>query len=421
MRQRIAIKRRQQGSFMTEASLALAVMSLAGYFAMKSDVEANRLSFAGIEGDKMNIVSAAAQKYSQEKFTELQSGQAVSKNGVNLSSGTAAGQTYAPTVANLVSMGYLDSSFSDQASFSNSGNAGNYQIRIQRTPAGCSVTDCDVTGFVYIDRAITTAQGEADGPAIAVMVKKLGASAGFSMLPAPSVVRFLDSTTMANPVATNPAGVVVARFGYGSSGLSQFVRLNDNRDPNLQDKLTVAKEVKAASFVTDVKTIGAACDVGPNAASTNAIAVAAGAVVICTNGTWQSLGAQAAPSDACTPDGKVATSTATGEQLICKNGVYIKSTSLMAKNVLTGRVLVKDGDAVTKPTCDTGGVADRSFTLTQTSVDVTTAPPKQSMYVGTTDLGNSWSVLIRLRTDTGTEVSGNTHSVTAVLNLECRY
>lgn len=419
MRRRISTKRRQQGSFMTEMSLALAVLSFAGYFTLKADIEANRLSFAAIEAERMNILAAAAQKYAQEKFTELQSGQAVVNNGITLAVGTADGQTYAPTVANLMDMGYLARPFSAQASFNNGGNPGNYRITIRRSPAGCeltSVMSCDVTGEVYIDRAITAPNGiEPDGPAIAMMAKKLGAFAGFSMLPTPGLVRFLDGTTMPNPVAGNPAGVIVAKFGYGSSGLSQFVRLNDNRDPNLQGKLTVAGDTRAASFVTDLKTIGAACT------TPNAIGTATAAVVICNNGTWQSLGAQAAPGAACAPDGKVATSTVTGEQLICKNGVYIKSTSLMAKNVLVARVLVKDGDEVTKPNCDTGGVADRSFTLTQTSVDVTTAPPKQSMYAGTNDLGNRWSVLIKLRTDTGTEVSANTHSVTAVLNLECRY
>lgn len=411
--------KRQQGGFMIEMSLALAVLSFAGYFALKADVEANRLSFAGIEADRMNILSAAAQKYAQEKFTELQSGQPVVQNGTTLVAGTAQGQSYAPTVANLMDMGYLARPFSAQASFSNGGNPGNYQIRIHRSPSGCeaiSVTSCDVTGEVYIDRAITASNGtDPDGPAIAMMAKKMGAFAGFSMLPTANLVRFLDGTTIANPVAGNPAGVIAAKFGYGSSGLGQFVRLNDTRDPNLQGKLTVAGDTKAASFVTDLKTVGTACT------TPNAIATAAAAVVICNNGTWQSLGSQATPGSTCSPDGKVATSTVTGEQLICKNGAYVRSSSLIAKNVLVSRVLVVDGSVVAKPGCDVGGVPDRSFTLTQTSVNVTMAPPKQTMYAGTVDNGSSWTVLIRMRDDVGGEESANAHNVSAVLNLECQY
>ena len=220
----------------------------------------------------------------------------------------------------------------------------------------------------------------------------------------------------ANPIAGNPAGIVVAKFGFGSAGLSQFVRMNDPRNPNLQGALTVVGNVTGSTYVTPLKTIGSVCD------TPNAIASGAAAGVICTGGTWQSLaGDRAAPGSACSPTGKVATSTATGEQLTCKNAVYIRTASLINQNILMSRTTVQDLSVVAKPTCDTGGVPDRSFSLTRMATDVSVAPPKQSMYVATDDLGGSWRVVIRLRTDSGTEASGNIYNVTAVLNVECKY
>lgn len=417
--QRIYRRHRQKGGFMLEMMLAVSVLSLAAYAKMRDDVEATRLSFAAVQGDGINILSSAANKYTQEQFGKLQSGESVVSNGVTLVHGFLPGQSFRPTVANLIDMGYLERPFATQSRFSNGAVAGNYQIEIERSPAGCETTSpliCDVIGKVYIDRPITAANGvEPDGAAIGAIMRKLGGFGGFSMLPNGATVRFPDGSTIPNPVAGNPAGVVVAKFGYGSSGLSQFVRLNDTRDPNLQGSLTVKNQIKGDEFYTDSKVLGAECKVN------NAVATSEAGMMICHNLTWHSIAAQAAPGSTCSPDGKAATSTVNGEQLLCKKGVFVKSTSLMAKNVLVSRVLVKDGDTVNKPVCDVGGVADRSFTLTQTSVDVTTAPPKQSMYAGTQDLGTSWRVLIKLRTDSGTEVSANTHSVTAVVNLECMY
>jgi len=411
--------RRQAGFALMELTLALIVSAVLAAAALEMNLQANRMAFMQIEADNMSALAAAGSALASEKFTELQSGTALSRNGKTLNPGTNAGQTYAPAIADLIALGYLSASFPAQAVFNN-GQAGNYRVNIWREPAGCElvqVTSCDVVGWVYIDTPITAnGSTEPDGPAISTIVKRLGGSGGFSLNINPGTINGAGMAwSRANPVGGTPAGVVAARFGYVSSGLGQFVRVNDTRDPNLRGKLTVQNETKSDFFYTDIKTIGAACT------TENAIASTTSAVVICSGGTWQSIGSRAAPADVCAPDGKVATSTSTGEQLICKNGRYVKSTSLLPQSVLKQRVAVRDLDVVTKPVCDVGGTPDRSFSLTQTSVDVTTAPPKQSMFISTVDLGGSWQVLIRLRDDLGGEISGNSHNMSAVLNLECKY
>ncbi|WP_426172471.1 PulJ/GspJ family protein [Pseudoduganella sp. R-34] len=411
--------RSQAGFALLELTLALIISAVIAAAGLEMNVQANRMVFAQIEADNLATLAAAGSTMASEKFTELQTGTAITRNGKTLNAGVNPGQTYAPAIADLIAMGYLSASFPTQAVFSN-GQPGNYQVRIWREPAGCElvqVTSCDVVGWVYIDRAITAnGSTDPDGPSISTIVKKLGGAGGFSLNINPGTVNGLGKTwSRANPVAGNPAGVVAARFGYVSSGLGQFVRVNDTRDPNLRGKLTVQNETKSDFFYTDVKTVGAACS------QENAIASTTSAVVVCSGGTWQAISARANPADGCAPDGKVATSTATGEQLICKNGRYVKSTSLLPQSVVKQRVAVRDLDVVNKPTCDVGGTPDRSFSLTQTSIDVTNAPPKQSMFVTTVDLGGAWQVLIKIRDDSGGEASGNAQNISAVLNLECKY
>lgn len=122
-----------------------------------------------------------------------------------------------------------------------------------------------------------------------------------------------------------------------------------------------------------------------------------------------------------TPEGGIATSLITDEQLVCKNGRYVKLVNLIAKNIEVGRLNVVDGQSVTKPICDVGGLPDYSLIMNKLSVDVTVLPPFQSQYLTTVDNGGSWNVVLKLRSDTGSEVSGNSYSLSAVMKLECKY
>jgi hypothetical protein len=416
------VRKNQAGYFLIQLTLALILSSLAALEAMKASAEADRLAFAGIQGQHLQMVSAAGKAYIADNFVQLQTGADITRNGTTIAAGSSSGQTYAPSIENLVSLGYLESSFTSQSVFTNGVAPGNYQVRVWREPSGCEATStstCNVKGWGYIDKPIyANGSAEPDGPAISAMLRPLDGAGGFSSLIEPATVYGLGKKwSQPNPVAGSPAGVVGVFFAYVGTGLTEFLRLNDDRNPNLRGDLTVEGKVKGASYLTSLKAIGSSCDSDQE----NAIASSAAAVVICTGGVWKSLGEQSLPGAACSPEGKVATSTATGEQLICRSGAYIKSSSLIPKNILVQRVSVKDLDMVSKPVCDSPGQADRSFTITQTSTDVTVAPPKQSMIVSTTDLGSSWQVVIRMRDDLGNETSGNAHNITAVINLECKY
>lgn len=256
------IMRSQYGFAMLEVSLALLITAIATLGAIKANVQAQRLEFAAIQGDSLRIVRDAAETYSIENYTALQAGAAVTKNGYTVAPGTANGQTYNPAIADLIGWGYLPAGFSTQGTFSNGQIPGTYRMVLQRTPTGCELippgATCDITGMVYLDQPILAAAStEPDGPAISAMAMRLGGNAGFTLLTNSSQIVGPNGVfPQANPLAGNPAGVIVARFGFGSSSLGQFVRINDARDPTLQGNLTVAGNIAVGGTTTGKGNIG---------------------------------------------------------------------------------------------------------------------------------------------------------------------
>lgn len=124
--------------------------------------------------------------------------------------------------------------------------------------------------------------------------------------------------------------------------------------------------------------------------------------------------------DACTTPGAVATST-TGQQLICRGSNYVSTLNALSNYRDMAKVLVKDGDTVLKPTCETGGTPAYSFEMTQTAVDVAIAPPLQALYEKAQDLGGSWKVVIHMKDRGTTDTSANPYFITAIFHVQCYY
>jgi hypothetical protein len=124
--------------------------------------------------------------------------------------------------------------------------------------------------------------------------------------------------------------------------------------------------------------------------------------------------------DTCTTPGAVATST-TGQQLICRGTNYVTTLNALPTYRESSKVLVKDGDVVPKPTCETGGTPAFSFEMTQTAVDVAIVPPLQSLYETATDQGSSWKIVIHMKDRNTTDVTANTYNVSAIFHVQCFY
>lgn len=123
--------------------------------------------------------------------------------------------------------------------------------------------------------------------------------------------------------------------------------------------------------------------------------------------------------DACTVAGEVATST-TGQQLICRGTQFVTTLNSLPAYRVGQKQLVKDGDVVTKPTCEAGGTPAYSIESNQSAVDVAVAPPRQVQYATVQDLGATWRVVIRLK-DNSTDFSANTYNITAIFHSQCFY
>jgi hypothetical protein len=315
---------------------------------------------------------------------------------------------------------------------------GEYQFFITPNPSGCALpstpgTMCNLEGMVCINAPLRN-RNKIDYIRLGTAMKRLGADGGYSSAGTPATISGLGATWSApNPVTGTPPGLLCSRFGYSSSTFSQYLRkdgtvamtgnlnVGSNSIDNVAD-VNANGTVKANQFVTDIKAVGSACS------TLGALGSGAGVAMICDGTKWNvDDGLRVTAGTACTQEGSTATSVANGETLVCKRGQggllrYVRLVSLISKKILITTAIVQDGTVVTMPTCDVGGVPDFSFDSTQVTLDLTTAPPKQTMYWTATNLSaTTWAVKIRLKDNTGGEISGNTVGLTNIMNLECRY
>jgi len=326
-----------------------------------------------------------------------------------------------PTIAELKQLGYLPPNFSSLTT-----NGGNYVVSVSKVPAACVAPSCNLEALVCIDQPIRKMgnAGAIDTPRLGLAVKNMGPDAGGSVQESPSVISGLGGAwTVPNNLVSpsNQTGILCMRAGYGSSAWAAFFRVDGSRWMKADANMGGNSVVNAKQLVTLLKTVNEVC-IDPGAISGGRDASGSEVTMVCRSGRWKvQSGVNGRPGDPCTPEGGIATSLTTDEQLVCKNGRYVRLVNLIAKNIEVGRLNVVDGQSVIKPSCDVGGVPDYSFNMNKLSVDVTVAPPHQSQYLTTTDNGSSWSVLLRLRDDTGNEVSGNGYNLSAVMKLECKY
>lgn len=415
--------KRQHGFAMLEISLALIIAAIAALGTLKATLQAQRLEFASIQGDALKIARDAAETYAQENYAALQSGVAVTKNGQVIAPGTTSGQTYAPEVADLVRLGYLPTGFSEQGTFSNGPTPGTYRFRLKRSPAGCELTaagptSCNIVGNAYLDQPILAAGStDLDGPVISTIASKIGANGGFTLLQNPATVYFLGGWTDTNPVPGNPAGVIVARFGYGSSSLAELVRIADSRDPNLQGNLTVAGDITGhgnigtsdgvsaclrAALQTDGQIISKAANcltraymnpntgtIGVNDAAGNPAVVldgnsgtVSGTKVTATgsvSGNVLNASTVATPGTACTTENDIANTGAAGTAglLVCRSGLW-RNVALVTSTIgsacgADGNIAINSANQETL-VCQSGAYTQLSASLIKTATAGSACP-----------------------------------------------
>jgi prepilin-type N-terminal cleavage/methylation domain-containing protein len=128
-------------------------------------------------------------------------------------------------------------------------NGGTPIFRINRIPTGCAPAACDLEYFAGNSSPDLSADGTADEGVLSTAALTIGATAGYSKSVTPSVITGQGGWTF-----PNPNGAVGGIFGiyttYSQSGNNAYVRIGDNRDPNLQGALTTVGAISTSSDAT---------------------------------------------------------------------------------------------------------------------------------------------------------------------------
>ncbi|MFC5550202.1 hypothetical protein [Massilia aerilata] len=457
---RTKLRTRQHGYLLLELGLVLIISTilLAGTFSKIVD-SVDQLN-AESTSDYLKELQGGVNRYIEENAVALKTGNAI----------TGFTDPMRPTITELkANKYYLDPSFGQTSALGLS-----FAVWLVKTPACPSGAGCVITGIAYSTTNYKDPSGNVRIDVLAKAYNSLGPDGAMSFVEAPGLLRFPGGASYGNPV--NSAGVLGIRVGNGSglsSLLSPYYRLdgskaltgamdaNNNDIKNVNDLQVAggvtAKNVDVTGSLTMIgvsATPGSAC--GPDqivrkTPNGDSMAICAGGIwqkigsaipgvgegvpcsspgqlgsdatgisYVCNGFVWSSINTTVMPNSACTPDGRLAVSF-TKEQLVCKNGSYIKLLSLLGKSVELYLRSVTDGTAVAKPTCDTGGTAAYKFLLTQTVVDVSVTPPRQAMYVTAIDNGSTWTVKIKVKDNTGAEFTANNYSVSAIMKVECVY
>lgn len=457
--------RRQKGYLLVELGLVLIVstMLLAGQFSKIIDA-VNQLN-AGSTASYLKEVQGGVNRYIEENLQALKTGNAV---------GPGFPTPLQPTIAQLQNPAFK---YVDARLFGTSALELPFSIVLTRDAACTTNADdpaCVISGVVHSTVAYRQ-EGQVRSDVLATAVSAIGKDGAMSYAEAPDVLRFQGGTTMPNPVANTP-GILAIRVGNHSgltSLLAPYYRLDgskkltgpmdadDNDIKKVRDleatrairsmDLELSGDVRFAATGAPGGTCGAATSVRQNQNGTGLVICtggvwqqignvvagvadgqpctsagqlgsnATGAGFVCNGSYWSSVNTTANSGDSCAPAGRMATAISNREQLVCSNGRFVRLANLLSRQVEIMRILVKDGDTFAKPACETGGTASYSFHLTQTVVDVSVTPPRQAMYIAATDNGASWGIRIKVKDNTGAEVTANNYSITAVMKLECAY
>lgn len=421
--------RRQGGWLLIQLAFVMVVLSiLAGQDLVKQFNAAGDVRAAAV-ATGIDVIRRSADDYVASYDDKLQQ---LALNAGGMMDTVAIVNAFQPTVEDLRQLG--------KAPFGATGKSliagGDYRIFITPNPTACVLPSmpnttgarCNLDGLVCINKPMRTRGGVVDFPRAGLAIRRIGADGGYSTVATPGVISGLGGGwSTPNPIVPAVPGIVCARFGYSSSKFAPFLRkdgsvwmenvfnVGGHSIHNVKD-VDGSGNIKGAEFLSDIKVAGAPCtDLG-------AIGSGNGYAMVCDGTAWQKEGERVTAGSDCTFDGITATSSATGEQLVCKNLKFVRLISLISKNVLVATALVQDGTVVAMPTCDILGKPTFSFDATQVTLDLTTNPPKQTMYWNAVVASpTTWRVNIRLKDHASGEVSGNTVGLTNIMNLECSY
>lgn len=201
---------RANGFTLVELAIAIAISALIISGGLAFQLDTVRKQQASAQGDQIKTLNGYVATYETNYYGNLVNGTPIA--GVS--------NEYAPTVAELKTIGVIPASFNATNLY-----GGGFTISVSKTPTSCVAPNCDITGTVALNNVIKNpVSGTPDYPLLGTAASEAGGDAGFSDSGAPANITGPNGTfTLANPNGAI-AGILGMRSGYGSSGFSQFLR-----------------------------------------------------------------------------------------------------------------------------------------------------------------------------------------------------
>ena len=362
---------RQRGFVSLEAAFAILLVGIASVVTWSAAQRASEAEIATLQADALLAIRSAAHKLVMNNYAAYQNADDIKKNNVVvLPNGDNAGNSRRPTVANLKGLDLGIDNIANEGIYKSLSSAG-YDITMTRGPAGCESSplgrDCHVSGMVCLNQPVRSrndAIGEVDTVGLGVMLGRMAGKGGASLLGSEASITASDgSWQVTNPYPGTPAGIVCARFGWGTED-DDYLRLNDTRDPNFKGGETISGVIPGPS--TTLQVAGDAVITGnlainatanPDAPCTTDKAMVWGDIagvptlLKCQGGLWKVAGATlASVGTACSPEGRFA-QTVNGGNLVCRNSVYRRVEDLFGQQGMMSMDMYAHGAVVPSPTC----------------------------------------------------------------------
>ncbi|MFL9611180.1 hypothetical protein ACKF11_13950 [Methylobacillus sp. Pita2] len=256
---------KQQGFTLVEVGIVLIIMTLMVALKIREDAQELRMALAKSQGEQMKVAGKGLYNYALANFNAIVDGTAVA--------GVA--NTHAPTVAELKTLGYMESGFN-----ANTFYGGTYNFTINKSPATCT-TDCNIAGLAYTSTPMRDPiDNQVDATLLGQAINAIGADGGGSTRTPAAINGKAGGWTSANPAGA-VTGILAMRVGEGSAlDLSAYLRRDGTRP--MTGNLNMGNQ-SIENLLVAIS--GAACpDIGALATTAN------GDVLSCQNGTWQQQG-----------------------------------------------------------------------------------------------------------------------------------
>lgn len=242
------LKMKEQGGYsILSVLLALTVGSVVAAGAVNTLKYKTHQQIGDEVAGRTRPYQVAVNRYISENYSQLQSNQAISRNGVVIPVGTAEGSIYAPRGQDLINLGYLPIGYSDELLMFGAGTK--LRTSLRREPAGCAPENCEIPGYIYLSRPALRNATEINGIAVGKYRVEMGPDALVATNARPAKMVSGHGVEVDNPLPGAPSGAIGVLVGFGSSTYANWLTVNDSRDPNFRGDLTVKGEIKSETRI----------------------------------------------------------------------------------------------------------------------------------------------------------------------------